>query len=687
MLQSRNVDDQSFAQIMEYALGRLPWLCPGWTDYNAHDPGVTILELMAWYKEMQQYHMNVVTDALKRKLLKLLGVFPAPPRPSACLIGLPAGGGESYPVLTRLESPQDICFELLEPATGGPRVEAVYVNGPKGPADMTDILAQPGLSIWPFTGEGEETELLVGLSGPARELRLWFEVDDKRPVARNPFQADSPTPRTLEWRFVGATEPPAAQDETHALSHSGFVTLACPQDIPLSDGGCGLPERPYLRVRQTEGGCEEEVRLAGVAAGRFRAAQQETWAKLQWFTVAPRRGSVLLADAVSREGGAFLFLREEGGLRFVESEQRLEEGGLRASFDGAGCVEDGAPNLLAVSQDALRFGRLLFPSTGLPNMAVDLALGGRQPLLDTLRLVCDTRCPDGAVRPALWRYAEELSACGPRDLVFSYDPLREQLVFGDGEHGAVPPRGSRGILVASLGLSFCGGGNVPADCGLTFGDGTAAPNTAAEGGRDAQSLEEAAAQFLRALEDTRKCAAEADYERAALATPGLRVASAKAIAGFDPDEPTGRSRVPVVTVVALPWSARPRPVPDGRFLQAVQTQLARLRPICTVVKVAAPRYVPVGVSAQVRGGGADLWARIRDAAEKYLAVGTNGRAVGDPVVKDDLMAALAALEGVLRVERLELLPLGPDCYADPRGDLRLKRDGVAYLAGLDVQAR
>ena len=72
MLQSRNLDDQSFEQIMEYVTGRLPWLCPAWTDYNAHDPGITILELIAWYKEMQQYHMNTVTPALQKKLLKLL---------------------------------------------------------------------------------------------------------------------------------------------------------------------------------------------------------------------------------------------------------------------------------------------------------------------------------------------------------------------------------------------------------------------------------------------------------------------------------------------------------------------------------------------------------------------------------------------------------------------------------------
>ena len=83
-------------------------------------------------------------------------------------------------------------------------------------------------------------------------------------------------------------------------------------------------------------------------------------------------------------------------------------------------------------------------------------------------------------------------------------------------------------------LSYCGGGNVPGNCGLYFNNGDPAENRAAIGGQESQSLDEAAVAFLRSMEDTHKCVSEADYERAAKATPGLRVAQAKAIAGFDP---------------------------------------------------------------------------------------------------------------------------------------------------------
>ena len=683
MLQSRNLDDQSFEEIMEYVIGRLPWLCPAWTDYNAHDPGITILELIAWYKEMQQYHMNTMTPALQKKLLKLLGVTPRPPQPARCLVSLPQG--RPAPFLTRLENPQGVCFELLEAAAPACAVEAAYLEGSGGVQEITETLAQPQLAVCPF-GEDGGARLLVGLGGEEEELRLWFEIDDQRPVPRNPFAGPDQSPRVLQWGCAGASRPPQVEDGTNGLSHSGFITFRFPADFAATDGGCGLPPRRYLTLRQRDAGCEEEIRLVGIHGGRYQAAQQETWAHARWYRA--EAGRLFLEDAVSREGGVYLFAREEEGLRFLPSQRVWVDGRLAVEFDGDGLPQDGEPNLLVVSQDALRYGQLVFPSTGLPDMAILLPVGERQVLPQQLQLICDTLCPDGQVRPALWSWVEDLTACGPRDRVFAYDPVREQVIFGDGAHGAIPPRGEQAVLAASLVLSYCGGGNVPRDCALALDDGSIAENTPAFGGEDAQSLRQAAAEFLRSLEHTRKCASEADYQRAALETPGLRVAAAKAIAGFDPEEPSGRSHLPVVTVVALPGSSRVRPLPDARFLHTIQAYLERLRPICTVVKVVAPTYVPVGVSLQARGApGPQLEEEIRQAVERYLQVGEKGRAIGDPVRRDDLAAALMEVEHLLAIQRLELRPSGPDCYADPRGDLQLRPNAVAYLGALNVEIR
>ena len=91
MLVPRRLDDQTYAEIVAEAEARLPWLCPAWTDHNAHDPGITVLELMAWYKELQQYQMDQITPEIQRKLLELAGLRLRPEQAAVCALSVPEG--------------------------------------------------------------------------------------------------------------------------------------------------------------------------------------------------------------------------------------------------------------------------------------------------------------------------------------------------------------------------------------------------------------------------------------------------------------------------------------------------------------------------------------------------------------------------------------------------------------------
>ena len=113
MLQSRNLDDQRFEDIVREAEGRLPWLCPAWTDYNSHDPGITILELMAWFKESQQYEMNRIGPEMTRKLLELAGIRIHAEKAAECALLIPPDA-PARTVCSTLETPEGVVFELDE---------------------------------------------------------------------------------------------------------------------------------------------------------------------------------------------------------------------------------------------------------------------------------------------------------------------------------------------------------------------------------------------------------------------------------------------------------------------------------------------------------------------------------------------------------------------------------------------
>ncbi len=67
------LDDITFAQLVEDAKKRIPQYNTEWTDYNIHDAGITLIELFAWLSEMQVFFLNQITEKDKKKFIKLLG--------------------------------------------------------------------------------------------------------------------------------------------------------------------------------------------------------------------------------------------------------------------------------------------------------------------------------------------------------------------------------------------------------------------------------------------------------------------------------------------------------------------------------------------------------------------------------------------------------------------------------------
>ena len=681
MLKARNLDDQTYEEIVQAAEGRLPWLCPVWTDHNAHDPGITILELMAWYKELQQYHMNQFTDELRCKLLKLAGITRRPAAPARCAVELGPAAPERLEG-ERLETREEIPFELAEavPARRPVLAQIRVVQGDRS-RDVGELLGDRAITFQPFAQAGGECSVLhIGLSQLGEgDLRLWFEVVPPEGTPRNPFSDPEQAPRTIRWTCLGAEGTRLVRDDTHALSVSGYVVLRPEGKWPA--GGDGLH---WLTLTLEDPGCEEEVRLSGVSAGRYSALQQETWARSHFFQAPAREDwTVRLADALARDGALAVFVRRADGWAQTDRwRAAADQGGRLLQVDASQTAQDGADNVLAVTLDPMHSGRLLFDAKGLPGETFFLDLEGRTALTESFALLCETLERDGQVRPALWRCVEDLYACGPRDRVFTYDPVRETVTFGDGEHGALLRRGEGAVLAASLTLSYCEGGNIPGGENLTFaGDGLTVRNLAASGGAGQETAAQAQARLLRELNTTRKCVSAGDYERLARETPGLRVAAAKALPAFDPEEPTGVSRLPTVTVVAVPAGAGERPLPDRRFLAAVQARLDRLRPIGTRVKVIPPVYVELTVRVSLRGSEDGVERTLEEALRSFL----EGCGIGGVLRAGDIAALVQAAPGVLQVRRVDLRTTAPGCYQNADGDIRLPRQAIPRLRELQVE--
>ena len=86
MIPAPNLDDRTHADIVEEAMRLIPQYCPEWTNHNAADPGITLIELFAWMTEMVVYRLNKVTDKNFLAFLDLMGVDLQPPHPARTLL-------------------------------------------------------------------------------------------------------------------------------------------------------------------------------------------------------------------------------------------------------------------------------------------------------------------------------------------------------------------------------------------------------------------------------------------------------------------------------------------------------------------------------------------------------------------------------------------------------------------------
>jgi hypothetical protein len=50
-----NLDDRTYADLLEEARSLIPIECPTWTDHNPSDTGIILLELFAWLTEFTLY--------------------------------------------------------------------------------------------------------------------------------------------------------------------------------------------------------------------------------------------------------------------------------------------------------------------------------------------------------------------------------------------------------------------------------------------------------------------------------------------------------------------------------------------------------------------------------------------------------------------------------------------------------
>jgi hypothetical protein len=139
-----NLDDHGFDDLTAEARALIPVLYPDWTDHNPGDPGIVLVELLAWLTEMQLFQVNQIPEAHTRKFLELLGGPQFPPQATG---GLDAAVRQTMRGLHeryRAVTPADYEYLVRETWPGSP--EAARLT-PARLAAVRRVLCVPGRNL------------------------------------------------------------------------------------------------------------------------------------------------------------------------------------------------------------------------------------------------------------------------------------------------------------------------------------------------------------------------------------------------------------------------------------------------------------------------------------------------------------------------------------------------------------
>jgi predicted phage baseplate assembly protein len=595
-----------FDDLLEIGRSKLPALAPDWTDHNAHDPGITLMELLAWVAEAQLYSLSRVRRDERAAYAALFGVSPAGTRPARGLLwpdptdpAAPTKVGRADRVIRQ----DDVVNAIgADDPTYRPEYNVLFVPGDirrlqtvladGRVVDLTAINARGSPQFLPF--------------GPNAGPRDVLEMD-------------------YECRDLGGLFPIPRSDADGARLVVGVRAGAALTVVPSDARTDGIASRLVVTLQCDRGRFELPV-VADTSAAFMRTG-------------------VLVLDVSAVKGSPRRFSLSFSAAGGLARPPRLL--GLQL-------------NVLPIVQGRSIRERLCEDSPGTPDQSFDLLVAGLRFEQGMEPVQIEVLTGD---HMTTWQRSDCLAKAGPDDTVFEIDAERARITFGNGINGRIPAEHAQ--ISASYATCDGAGGSTARNRRWQvhgFQDTFGINPDPVTGGADATGLDDQRALARQRLEAERPIVSRADLVAAAQDLPLLEVARAW-VARPNPLLP----RTNVITLVVMrarETDAEPAQAPEtSRWLDAIRRQLAPRMTLGTRLRVAAPAYVDFSIQASVvavRGRNPeDVKQAVTKALQARLVLvklGTNNpRDPGAPLAAYDVIGWIRGVDGVQSVSQLKLV--------------------------------
>lgn len=672
-----NLDDRRWQDLVEQGRALIPLQAPEWTDHNASDPGITLIELLAWIAEGDLYRVNRITERLKRALLRLMAIRPEPPTRARVAIGLrnmsqtpfaiPAGAEWDA---TSIDGGAQTFRSVAPIEVVDAQLTSIHVNDADGFQNLTAAWSRGERLLLFGADPGVGVELYLGFDRPlpaGAATQVFFHIGgDKDSIAERRRLIDEGSAAVhhsarVVWEYFAQDGvasrwvPLNATDGTRAFTLSGAVGVRPSLPMAATTIGQSLQASYAVRCRLRAGALDaaplaERVVMNGVELEQA-VAVVETW------TIAA--GAAINGTVTAGERLQLVFELQNGAITALTASPAGTDAVVAFHVFEYVAASASAPGRLVIDASLAGTG------TGEPEQRITLK---RRPAIEsTLRLYSLE-----AGEWQAWERVDDFAASSRMAAALTLDPTGGLVTFGDGEQGRTVPAGALLVAVyettrASAATSRVTGlASTPRNRELLAQPGAASVavvhQTALADGQAAETLSHAIGRAIALREAPLRAVTAEDCEILARETPGTDIARAMARPNVYPGLEC-ISAPGVATVVVVPRLPRARPAPSAGLIRAVSARLERRRPLGTRIVVTWARYVKVAVHARVRAfDGIDV-ARLRadlgsavDAWFHPLTGGPDGTGwpLGRDVYRSEILQVLDETPGVDHVVSLEL---------------------------------
>ncbi len=200
------MDDVSYSELMKRSVSEIPGLCPEWTDFNAHDPGITFLEMLMWLTEMQRYYLSQITESHMRSYLRLIGTEAREAGPTV--------------ILARFSAEETVSVKK----------GSVFYIGDIPYKTTDDMIIAPDVSEAILCEGGGDVIIRNFAPFKGRILPIYFSSGEANAnPMREGFYPGAEIKARLNTRDGGIECP--VNDGTYGLYQSGFIGVSLPSDF------------------------------------------------------------------------------------------------------------------------------------------------------------------------------------------------------------------------------------------------------------------------------------------------------------------------------------------------------------------------------------------------------------------------------------------------------------------------